>query len=162
MKYRSELVDMPNFKEALLTTLQCEKCHYKSSDILLTGQDKPMEYRLSISSADDLDTHVARSSSASIEIPELGVRIDPVSSGESFISNVEGVLKRVRSVLEQSERASDDAGTKAKARELLGKIELMMDGKFNATLIIRDPLGNSFIAGDKAERAEYEPDAEGN
>jgi len=153
---------MPNFKEALLTTLICEKCHYKSSDILLTGQDKPMEYRLAISSVEDLDTHVARSSSASIEIPELGVRIDPVSSGESFISNVEGVLKRVRNILEQSLRTTDDDAITSKAMDLLGKIDLMMDGKFNATLIMRDPLGNSFIAGDKAERTEYEPDAEGN
>ena len=37
--------------------------------------------------------------SAAIEIPELGVRIDPGPSCQGFVSNVEGVLDRIEQVV---------------------------------------------------------------
>jgi len=154
LKYSTELIEIPYFKEALLTTMQCTNCRYKNSEIMITAQDKPVEYKIHISTKEDLDVHVVRSSSAEIEVPELGIEIHPGSFGESFISNIEGIFKRIQAVVEQVERSTADNSKQKRARQILDRLSMIKKGKFEATVIIRDPLGNSFIASEKAEKRE--------
>ena len=42
---------------------------------------------------------VVRSASARVEIPEIGVEIDPGPACEGFVSNVEGVIDRIDDVV---------------------------------------------------------------
>ena len=77
-KYNTKILHIPYFEEIVLTTLLCENCGYKYSDVLITSQDKPMEHKFIISNLDDLNVRVIRSSSGLIEIPELGVKIEPI------------------------------------------------------------------------------------
>ncbi len=99
-----------------------------------------------VSSVQDLNVRVIRSSFGRIEIPELGVTVDP-KEGDSFISTVEGVLKRVERVVKMLNR--DAVGDKKKrAEQTLVKIEEIKAGKASMTLILEDPTGNSAIIPD--------------
>jgi len=153
-RYNAELLSIPYFEEVLLMTLLCENCNYRYSDVLITSQNKPMEEKFIISNIDDLNVRVIRSSSGLIEIPELGVKIEPITAAESFISNIEGILVRIQSVVEQAEKSADNVKKRKRAQRLLTKIDKLRNGKGKATVIIKDPLGNSAIVSKKTQKRE--------
>ena len=66
-----------------------------------------------VDSPEDLAIRVVRSMSASLEVPELGVRIDPGPACQGFVSNVEGVLDRI----EQIVTGSPDLGRGGRAEK---------------------------------------------
>jgi zinc finger protein len=113
------------------------------------AQHEPMHYEMAIRTRDDIDARVVRSTSGTIRIPELGVDIEPGPSSESFISNIEGVLDRVRDILEMVVRWNEEDKT-PRAKELLLTIEKIKAGEFGITVIIEDPLGNSAIISENA------------
>jgi len=96
-----------------------------------------------VSSVEDLNTTVVRSSYGRIEIPELGVSVEP-RKGESFITTVEGVLMRVERVVKMLSREEEGA-RKERAERILRRIEDIKAGKAKMKLIIDDPTGNSAI-----------------
>ena len=65
--------------------------------------------------------------SASIEIPELGVRIDPGPVSQGFVSNVEGVLDRIEQVVKGAFRWGNDV-EKENAAALLADIARVKAG----------------------------------
>ncbi|MFV9677090.1 MAG: ZPR1 zinc finger domain-containing protein, partial [Methanosarcinales archaeon] len=126
----------------------CPSCGNRSTDVRLLSEitDKQRRYELVVSSVQDLNVKVIRSSYGRIEIPELGVYVEP-NEGESFISTVEGVLKRVERVLKILSR--EEGGDKRKrAEQILMFIEKIKAGKARMTLILDDPTGNSAIIRD--------------
>ena len=116
---------------------------------MILTQREPVHYELKIKCQDDLDARVVRSTSGTIRIPELGVDIEPGPASESFISNIEGVLDRVTGILEMITRWGEDDKTK-RALELLSVIEKIMEGNYEITVVIEDPLGNSAIFAENA------------
>jgi zinc finger protein len=106
---------------------------------------------------EDLAIRVVRSMSASIEIPEFGVRIDPGPTCQGFISNVEGVLDRIATVVNMTFRWGTDE-EKENAKALLANIARVKAGTFPVTLILEDPSGNSGIIADKTVKEPYVPD----
>ena len=78
---------------------------------------------------DDLAIRVVRSMSASIEIPELGVRIDPGPACQGFVSNVEGVLDRIESVVNMALRWGTDE-EQENATALLADMYAVKAGNF--------------------------------
>jgi zinc finger protein len=113
---------------------------------MLLSEEKRKRCEMVISSAEDVNAIVVRSSSGTIEIPELGVIVEP-KSGEAFITTVEGVLKRVENVVKMLSK--DDTSKKQRADDVLKRIDEIKLGKASMTLIIDDPTGNSAIIPDK-------------
>jgi zinc finger protein len=109
-----------------------------------------------ITSPDDLMVRVIRSMNGIIRIPELGVRIDPGPACEGFVSNVEGVLNRVETVVENLERWAESDEERGRARCILIQIAQIKEGDLPATLIIDDLTGNSAIISDKAQVCSIE------
>jgi zinc finger protein len=97
--------------------------------------------------------------SASIEIPELGVRIDPGPTCQGFVSNIEGVLDRIVHAI-GSAIIDGDAEEREMARLLLEKIARIKRGELPVTLILEDPSGNSAIVSDSAEKSTYRVEPE--
>lgn len=145
------LLNLPYFDEVLSTTIFCEKCNYKYSDILITSQKEPMELKLEIEKIEDLKTRIIRSSTATIELPELGIKIEPGMASDAFVSNVEGVLLRSQAVIQQAMKFTEDVDKKNKAVELLNQIKNIQAGSEALTIIIRDPMGNSAIVNEKTK-----------
>lgn len=148
--------DIPFFGEVMHITSMCG-CGFRYSDTLILTEREPVHYEMKVKCIDDLDARVVRSTSGTIRIPELGVDIEPGPASESFISNIEGVLDRVEEILGMVKRWEDGEKT-ARAMELLTVIERTKAGEHEITLVIEDPLGNSAIISDNAERRKLTDD----
>jgi zinc finger protein len=107
----------------------------------------------------DLDVRVVRSMSGAIEIPELGVRIDPGPACEGFVTNVEGVLARIERIVEGTLLWVND-DEREHARRILSEIADVRTGTHPITLILQDPRGNSAIISDTAQKMEYHAEPE--
>jgi zinc finger protein len=101
----------------------------------------------------DFTTRVIRSSSGTVQIPELGVIIEPGPASEAFVSNVEGVLCRVEEVIAMATKwSSNDPEKTERGNQLLEMIDSVRKGKNTMTLVIDDPFGNSTIISSRAQR----------
>jgi zinc finger protein len=146
--FREENIEY--FGRMLLISSYCSSCGYRHNDVLLVDQKEPVKITFVASGEEDLKVRVIRSSHASIMIPEIGVSIDPVTYGESFVSNVEGLLLRIINVMSQLLRDSSENERK-EILERLKKIGKMRNGLERLTIIINDPSGNSAIISDRAK-----------
>ena len=139
--------EIPYFGEIMIFTAVCSSCGYHATDVMVLSEEGGKRCELVISSVEDLNALVVRSTSGTIEIPELGVRIEP-KRGEAFISTVEGVLRRVENVVKILSR---DSTRKKRATDVLKRIDEIKSGEASMTLIIDDPTGNSAIISDKVK-----------
>ena len=138
---------VPYFGDVLILSTFCKNCKFKHNDVFPVEIKQPTCYELKVKNKEDLNVKVVRSSSGTIEIPELGVKIEPGPAAQGFITNVEGILLRVEEVLNAQRVLSKNEKTLRKVDELLGRISLARDGKFKFTIRIKDPFGNSALIG---------------
>ena len=146
-KIFSNQLDIPYFGKVLETTMVCERCKYRRSDIIPLEVKEPKRYILRVSNEEDLNKRVVRSSTGYIRIPELGFEVKPGPASEGYISNVEGVLNRLEDALKMLIRWVDGE-ERRRGEEILRKIGDVKEGRDSITLIIEDPLGHSAIIGD--------------
>ena len=154
--YQTE--DIPYFSKVLLVTGNCD-CGYRYADTMILSESDPVGYTCGIDCVEDLSIRVVRSSRGTVNVPEIGVRIEPGPACEGFITNVEGVLDRIDGVLE-GVLAWAEGEEREKAEELRASIETIRAGKMPITLIIEDPSGNSAIIAEKAIKTKM-PECEG-
>lgn len=142
----------------LIISASCPSCGYRFVDTQLLKNAEPSRWQLDISTHEDLSIRVIRSMSATVSLPELGVRIDPGPACEGFVSNVEGVLARVEKVLRGVLLGCDDADERDRIQKLLNRISEVKEGRQKVTLIVDDPTGNSAILADRAVVCPYVPE----
>jgi zinc finger protein len=159
IEYLYKTENIPYFSDILIISAICPSCGYKFVDTQLIKHGEPARYTLAIHTEDDLSVRVIRSMSAAIEIPELGVRIDPGPVCQGFVSNVEGVLDRIVDVVKGAFRWGTDV-EKENATALLADIAKVKSGTFPITLILEDPCGNSGIIADSVTKEKYVPEDE--
>ena len=136
------LDDIPHFGEVLETFAHCDSCGYKAHDILpLSEKRYPIKQKIKISSK-SLAYRVIKSKYCTIEIPELGIKIQPGPNSESYISNVEGVIDRIIDGLKRIKTIKEE---KKKEIEKLVKKLLRIKEKGGATLVFYDRTGQSAI-----------------
>jgi zinc finger protein len=94
---------------------------------------------------------VVRSTSGTIRIPELGVTIEPGPASQAFITNLEGVLRRVADIVRVAMKWNEEDEEKVKRCEwILERIDNVIDGDEELTIILEDPFGNSLILSDES------------
>ena len=157
IEYLYTTENIPYFSDILIISAICPSCGYKFVDTQLVKHGEPARHTLAITSEEDLSVRVVRSMSASIEIPELGIRIDPGPQCQGFVSNFEGVLDRVEQVVKGALNWGTDL-EKENAALLLADIARVKAGLLAVTLIVEDPCGNSGIESDRAVHEKYEPE----
>jgi len=157
IEYLYKTENIPYFSDILIISAICPSCGYKFVDTQLLKHGEPARHTAPVETADDLAIRVIRSMSASIEIPELGVRIDPGPQCQGFVSNVEGVLDRIEQVVKGALSWGTEV-EKENAAALLADIARVKAGTFPVTLILEDPCGNSGIIAEKAVKEKYEPE----
>jgi zinc finger protein len=111
-----------------------------------------VRYEFRAEAAEDLSARVVRSASATIRVPELRVAIEPGPRADAFVSNVEGVLHRIRDVAASLTRSAENPAARRKAEVLLASIDRMIGGTEPFTVILEDPTGNSAILHDRATK----------
>jgi zinc finger protein len=159
IEYLYTTENIPYFSDILIISAICPACGYKFVDTQLLKHGEPARHQFSVESADDLAVRVVRSMSASIGIPELGVRIDPGPQCQGFVSNVEGVLDRIEAVVKGALKWGTDV-EKENAAALLADIVKVKAGTYPITLIVEDPCGNSGIESERVVNEKYVPEEE--
>jgi len=151
LRINTLLYDTPFFRKVLLTTITCE-CGFKHSDAIVSEIKEPTRFTVKINK-ETLYDKVIRSTSGTIRVPEIGVEIEPGPASQAFITNLEGVLMKIRDIVEMARRwNADDKDKVSRCDEILKKIDDTLEGKDELTLILEDPFGNSLILSDSAFR----------
>ncbi len=133
------------------TLVACSACDFKHADVMHLGEYEPMRYEFRITSDVDMMVRVVRSSTGMIKVPELGVTVKPGHTSEGYVSNIEGVLNRIETVIKLAiEKADQTIHRRGEAR--LKKLELIRNGKKTANLILMDPFGHSAIIDKRAKK----------
>lgn len=154
---RALTLNLPFFGDALQTTVLCRRCGFRHADILLTTQGAPVHAELRVQGPPDLSARIVRSSAGTIRVPELGAAIEPGPAAEAFVSNVEGILHRIRGILDFAARAADTERARRNARDRLRDVDRMVDGRQPFLLVLEDPTGNSAILHDRATQRPLTP-----
>ncbi|MEG9194349.1 MAG: ZPR1 zinc finger domain-containing protein [Candidatus Methanoglobus sp.] len=141
--------EVPFFEKILLTSISCE-CGFKHADSIVLGEKEPVRYTIRANRG-NLFTKVVRSTSGTIRIPELGVTIEPGPASQAFITNLEGVLRRVADIVRVAMKWNEEDEEKVKRCEwILERIDNVIDGDEELTIILEDPFGNSLILSDES------------
>lgn len=142
-------IEVPYFGRVYLFSMTCNNCKYHKADVELIEQKEPARYEFEISSEEDMKVRVVKSSEATVKLPNL-TTITPGPASQGYITNIEGVLNRVKYQIEAVKDMEEDEEAKKKAKNLLKKITRVTWGQEKQKLIIEDPSGNSAIISDKA------------
>lgn len=134
--------------EGILELIMSCKCGYKGFDIIPLVVNPPNRLELRVKTENDLKTRVIKSSRAFIRIPELGVEIKPGPASQGYISNIEGVLDRIESVLKDMVKWK-----KPNSKKMLERIQgIRRSFSEPFTLIIEDPTGCSLIISEETKK----------
>ena len=155
-KMNVKLVNIPHFKEVIVSALHCDHCGYKTNDVKTGGEvsEKGKRLTLKVSGPEDLSRDVLKSESATMRVPECDIEMEAGTLGGRF-TTIEGVLTQVRSDLhkvvygdDNSEQLTGDGMQWKKQEEwtkFFERLEQAIAGKVPFTCIMEDPLANSYI-----------------
>jgi zinc finger protein len=153
---RSMLYSVPFFNELAMFMVHCPECGFSHNDVFSAEQRKPSRFTLYVDDVSLLNVRVVRSGSCTYRFPEWGIDVEPGPAADAFISNVEGLLFRVRSVVETAGRFAELEKERMRAAEILEEMEAALRGEFPFTLVMEDPAGVSGILPDDMTIVRYE------
>lgn len=142
-------IEVPYFGRLFLFSMECSGCKYKKADVEAEQQKPACKFTFEVASKDDLNVRIVKSSEATIKIPHVG-SIEPGPASEGYVTNVEGIIQRIKQQVEAIRDAEEDEDAKKKAKNLLKKIQKVLWGDEKIKIIIEDPSGNSAIISEKA------------
>lgn len=155
LKVRSMLYSVPFFNELAMFMVRCPKCGFSHNDVFSAEQRRPSRFSLRVDDESLLNVRIVRSGSCTYRLPEWGIEVEPGPSADAFISNVEGILFRVRAVVESACRFAELKAEKERASKILEEMKAAMQGQFPFTLVMEDPAGVSGIFPDDMTLVQY-------
>lgn len=144
--------EVPYFGKVYLFSMTCNNCKYHKADVEATEEKDPVKYEFEISSEEDMKVRVVKSSEATVKLPHLAT-ISPGPAAQGYVTNIEGILNRVKYQIEAAKEVEEDEEDKKKANNLLKKITRIVWGQEKQKITIEDPSGNSAIISDKAVKS---------
>ncbi|PIN68007.1 hypothetical protein COV94_06280, partial [Candidatus Woesearchaeota archaeon CG11_big_fil_rev_8_21_14_0_20_57_5] len=75
----------------------------------------------------------------------------PGPSSNGYVTNIEGILNRVRRMIETARDTEEDDAIRKKAKSHLKHINRALMGQEPLKITLEDPTGNSAIISDKAK-----------
>lgn len=141
--------EVPYFGKVYLFSMSCSNCKYHKADIECLERHEPARYTFEITSEEDMKVRVVKSSEATVKIPHI-TTITPGPASNGYITNIEGILSRVKKEVEVLRDTAEEDEDRKKAKNMLKKIINIMWGRQPQKIIIEDPSGNSAIISDKA------------
>ena len=143
--------EVPYFGNLFLFSMSCSSCNYHKADVEAAERKEPAKYTFEITSEEDLKVRVVKSSEATVKIPHITtITHGPASQG--YVTNIEGILNRVKHQVEVLRDNADEKADRTKAKNLLKKLQKIMWGQHPQKIIIEDPSGNSAIVSEKAKK----------
>ena len=148
-----EEMEIPYFGRAFLFSMSCSNCKFHKADVESEERKDPTKYTIDIDSEKDMKIRIIKSSEATVKIPHI-MNIEPGTASEGYITNVEGLLNRVKQQIESVRDSEEDPALKKKAKNMLKKLTKVMWGQETLKIIIEDPSGNSAIVSEKAVKSK--------
>ena len=148
-----EETEVPYFGKLFVFSMSCSNCKYHKADVEAAEKKEPCKYIFEVSSDKDMNIRVVKSSEATVKIPRIAT-ISPGPASEGYITNIEGLFDRVKSIIESNRDGDEDKDDRKKAKNLLKKITRIMWGKEKIKITIEDPSGNSALISDKAVKSK--------
>ena len=143
-------LEIPHFGQVMETTLLCPNCGFKHSDIIALEQNDPAKYVIEINK-NNMSVRVVRSQSATVIIPEIGIKVEPGPKSEGYVTNIEGVLTRFEDAVKKALNLFEDEESQKNAKIALSELQELKKGNKTATLIILDPFGQSNVVSENVE-----------
>jgi len=143
--------EIPYFGKCYLMSMTCQECKYHKSDVESMENKGPIKYVFVVKNKDDLKVRVVKSAEATIKLPQLRMSVESGDGSIGYISNVEGVLRRFKKIVEDERDNAEDANVRKSAKNLLKKLWKVECGDMELKMVIEDKSGNSAIVSDKAE-----------
>lgn len=152
---KMQMVDVPYFKQVIISATSCDACGYRTNDVKTGGEipDKGQRIWLQIRGPQDLSRDILKSETCLLEVPECKVQVVPGTMAGRF-TTVEGLLTQIRDDLRGSIFDIDDtdgaAGDsmpddkKTAWNEFFDKLDKAIRGEFMYTIMLEDPLANSY------------------
>ena len=144
--------EVPYFGKLFLFSMTCNNCKYHKSDVEAAERKDPSKYTFEINNEEDMKVRLVKSSEATVKIPHI-TTITPGPASQGFVTNIEGILNRVKYQIETARDTAEDSADRKKAKNLLKKLMRIKWGQEKQKIIIEDPSGNSAIISDKAEKS---------
>ncbi|KAG8908599.1 nucleolar zinc-finger protein [Tulasnella sp. 403] len=143
-------VVIPYFKDILIMSTNCDRCGYRDNEIksgaAISEQGKKIT--LKVEDAEDLARDILKSESCGLEIPEIQLVLSPGTLGGRF-TTLEGLLTQVYDELSEKAFARNDTVDVKEDRQafeqFLGKLKAVMTASIPFTVILDDPLANSYL-----------------
>ena len=136
--------ELPDGDKYLIMKFECNKCNYTKNDLIpIETPIKPGKFILNVNEKEDLKSKVFRSFSGVLEIPELEMEIEPGPAADFYITNIEGVLTRMKDAVTIFKKNLDEKNPKID--KILENIDKAINGEFKFTVIITDKVGGSYI-----------------
>ena len=133
--------------------MTCSSCKYHISDVEAAEKHDPAKYAIEISSEQDMKIRVVKSSQATVKLPHI-TTITPGPASSGYVTNIEGILNRIKHQIEIARDSEEEDDAKKKAKNLLKKLTRISWGQEKQMLIIEDPSGNSAIISEKALKSK--------
>ncbi|BGO92604.1 hypothetical protein NBRC10512_004298 [Rhodotorula toruloides] len=142
-------VDIPHFKDIILMSTNCHDCGYRDTEVKSGGAiaEKGRRITLKVEDSDDLSRDILKSETAGLIIPEIDLELNPGTLGGRF-TTLEGLLQQVYEELDEKVFArgdSSEAGVTDEMQKFLGNLKKAMAVEMPFTVILDDPLSNSYI-----------------
>ena len=142
--------DIPYFGPVALFSMSCQSCKYHKADVEVLEEHDPMKYTITVDGEEDFSIRIIKSSFAKLKIGTVG-SIEPGESANGYVTNVEGVLNRMKKQIEFFRDNSDDKDEVKKAKNYVKKLTRVLWGQDNIKITLEDPTGNSAIISEKVE-----------
>ena len=138
-------------RKVFVFSMFCDSCKYKKADVEAAEQHEPSRYTLEVKTKEDLNARVIKSSEATVKIPYVG-DITPGPASEGYVTNVQGILQRMKEQIEHIRDSEENEEMKTKCKNMIKKIQRIEGNTEVIKLIIEDPTGNSAIISDNAKK----------
>ncbi|KAG2036008.1 ZPR1 zinc-finger domain-containing protein [Suillus americanus] len=148
---RMKKVSIPYFKDTLIMSTNCDDCGYRDNEIKSGAAISELGKRitLKVEDKDDLSRDILKSDTSGLSIPEIDLVLQPGTLGGRF-TTLEGILDQVYEELTEKVFNTGDSGVadvddKAGFQEFLRKLKQVKNAEIPFTLILDDPLANSYV-----------------
>ena len=147
---KSCTLSIPFFKEIIISAFTCDYCGYRNGEVMVGGETSRYGRKITLHAdgRKDLDREVLKSEIAGIEIPDIEVKLVPGTLGGKF-TTVEGLLRDIIDQLTKENPFADGDSSINENKQhfdyVISELNAMADGKKPFTIILDDPMSNSFI-----------------
>ena len=146
--------DIPFFGAVAIFSMDCNACKYHKADVEALEKHEGSKFTIEVSSEEDLKIRVIKSSTATVKVAHVG-SIEPGEAANGYITNIEGILNRLKRQIEFIRDNAEDKSDSKKAKNILKKLQKVLWGQESMKVTLEDPNGNSAIISDKAEKKPF-------